>query len=534
MFPPPARGAGKKRKQPTASSSSGGINLLDSIMGGMTKTMDRLPARKPGQGSSAIAQEDFQEVASHYMMAARPAQGTDPPDKNICKNPECGGRDFNVDMRRGDKICNSCGAVQNARSLEDYSEEKRTFADDDKKQDKQRAERNGDGKASTRAGGQHAQAEKLAMKVGADGGDGISPQDEARIEKYKEAVQHLGQQLTLPQAIVSDARSICDKLVKNQKQHDEDCTKKNCRLKFKHRPHAVVACGLLRDALQKHGEDRLFEQFKDALKSVQGVSAADAKQVGRVCGMVRDLLKGRPFECDEVGDNPPTGANAAAAAGSSSDSGADDGTGQYTHPAAGAVPLLRDELGLPFFIQQRAVEIVEDWQKLGMPSNIPQTIAAVAILRAQDELLRPRRENGQQVRMLDLNDVYAASGIAVATLKKTSEHEALPWPTTILRNTVTSLKAEGALTPTVGDEAHRILFKWLGAIDGDVWRFCRETRPRLLAACALYQAARADAAKVGSAALSAEKLASAIGSDSSVEVSVANLEAAMARLPSGA
>ena len=136
--------------------------------------------------------------------------------------------------------------------------------------------------------------------------------------------------------------------------------------------------------------------------------------------------------------------------------------------------------------------------------------------------------------MLDLNDVYAASGIAVATLKKTSEHEALPWPTTILRNTVTSLKAEGALTPTVGDEAHRILFKWLGAIDGDVWRFCRETRPRLLAACALYQAARADAAKVGSAALSAEKLASAIGSDSSVEVSVANLEAAMARLPSGA
>ena len=199
MFPPPARGAGKKRKQPTASSSSGGINLLDSIMGGMTKTMDRLPARKPGQGSSAIAQEDFQEVASHYMMAARPAQGTDPPDKNICKNPECGGRDFNVDMRRGDKICNSCGAVQNARSLEDYSEEKRTFADDDKKQDKQRAERNGDGKASTRAGGQHAQAEKLAMKVGADGGDGISPQDEARIEKYKEAVQHLGQQLTLPQ-----------------------------------------------------------------------------------------------------------------------------------------------------------------------------------------------------------------------------------------------------------------------------------------------------------------------------------------------
>ena len=138
MNPP---GAKRKRPEASSSSSSGGLDLLDSIMGGMSRTMDRIPVRKPGSASAA-AVEDHLEVASHYQMV-RPSQHGVPEDKNVCRNPECGGRVFNVDMRQGDKICVNCGCVQNTRSVESYEEEKRTFADDDGKESKSRTSKAG-------------------------------------------------------------------------------------------------------------------------------------------------------------------------------------------------------------------------------------------------------------------------------------------------------------------------------------------------------------------------------------------------------
>ena len=41
-------------------------------------------------------------------------------------------------------------------------------------------------------------------------------------------------------------------------------------------------------------------------------------------------------------------------------------------------------------VQLRATEIVEDWQRAGTPASYPQTIAAVALLRAYEELIAPK------------------------------------------------------------------------------------------------------------------------------------------------
>ena len=51
-------------------------------------------------------------------------------DVHRCRNPECRRSSFQVASRDGDRVCNYCGVVQNARSLESMEEEHRTFKDD--------------------------------------------------------------------------------------------------------------------------------------------------------------------------------------------------------------------------------------------------------------------------------------------------------------------------------------------------------------------------------------------------------------------
>ena len=46
------------------------------------------------------------------------------------------------------------------------------------------------------------------------------------------------------------------------------------------------------------------------------------------------------------------------------------------------MPRLRTELDLPYYLEQRSKDIIEDWQRMGMPAIMPQSIAAVAFLRA--------------------------------------------------------------------------------------------------------------------------------------------------------
>ena len=74
--------------------------------------------------------------ASFYLMASIDPSGA-PFDPKACRNPDCGGREFDTDWRQGDRICRSCGTVQNNRSVENQEAEYRVFADDEKSGNKE-------------------------------------------------------------------------------------------------------------------------------------------------------------------------------------------------------------------------------------------------------------------------------------------------------------------------------------------------------------------------------------------------------------
>ena len=575
MGPPAARG--KKRKAPTSSSSSaGGMGLLDGIMGSMARTMDRLPVRRAGVGG-AEAQE---EVDSHYMMARQTGKEEKPGDKLVCRNTECAGRDFDIDMRQGDKICRSCGAVQNMRNLESYEEEKRTFADDDKKEDKSRTSKV-TGKGGGAVGPQNMARVAKETEKFADADGGMSIRDQKKIDLYASKVLSLANNLRLSGEIISEGRKLCERLVIQQISHDRECGKpEQCRLRFRHRSAAVVGAAVLKEAMTQHNVDRLYEELKTALRDEPDVTADTARGLNKCSLLVKDLLKGRPFFCEaeteqESAEAMGVGGVGGAGGGASSSSssaaaaagGGADGGGGVLHPhrAVGVIPRLVDGLGLQYFLQVRATEVIEDWQRGVMPAIMPQTTASLALLRAYDELITPNVRSGaiapSSVPPLTLALLSEESGMTQATILKHCNSPDLPWPTTILAEATKALVSEGVLPPTVADAARRTLEGWLAKHDGPVRAFCRQARPRDLAACALQKAVQADAAVLGggggggggtggsssSAAadvaaagpalgqpVSAAQIAAALSTPAGDLVTPASLEAALATMPPGA
>ena len=283
------RGGGRKRPLPP--SSGGGADLLDSILGGMTKTMRQLPVRPPNYRGPGSGHEEGLEIASHYGMV-RPAQGAGTVvDKLACRNPECGGREFDTDWRQGDRICRRCGAVQNHRSVESHEEEHRTFADDEKKESKQRTSQ-----VTARGGGAVGQANlqrvaKLADDAG-DGEDGISEKDLNRINKYKEKVADLANKLELTGNIVREGQELCKRFVANQIAHDEGCGRPgNCRLGFKNRSHALVAAAVLKEAMRKHDTDRTPPRRSNARSAARAAAALARMAAPHVLAVARRFAR---------------------------------------------------------------------------------------------------------------------------------------------------------------------------------------------------------------------------------------------------
>jgi transcription initiation factor TFIIIB Brf1 subunit/transcription initiation factor TFIIB len=536
-------GTVRKRKAPEKPRASS-FDLMDSIMGGMTRTMDKVPVRSAAS-RAALASEEALESVSHYQMLRSAPEAF---DKTICRNPDCGGREFDVDMRQGDRICRLCGAVQNTRSVESYEEEKRTFADDDKKEDKSRTSAP-NARGGTSVGNANlAKVQRLAEDA-SDGKDGISEKDQRRIDEYKTMVRSIADAMCGVQGqIVLDAQQLSEKFVAQQLSHDRECGKPGgtCRLclsSSRTKP-ALIAAALLKEALRKAGHDRLFEELKGALKAVD-VAATDAKKVGRTATLVQDLLKGRPFPCEEAegeesahvlgsvgaaSSSASTGAAGGSAAGGNAEHGAEGGA-QPLHQAAGAVPRLCEDLSLPFPIQQRAVDIVEDWQRYGMPALQPVTVASLAILRSYDEI---RNEQLPATLKVDVATVAYHSGLTVHTINGHINRSDLPWPTSIVRDAMKSVQLPPSLSAqAVAEAAYAKLKAWLRHVVGVERQWCRDTHPRLLGACALIagsQVAAAEAGHGGAAPpppLTVAAAADAVGSDPQ------SVQAAMAKMPPG-
>jgi len=280
-----------KRRKPNPP-ASGGLDLLDSIFGGM----DKLASAPSKHTTAKFLAEDQLEVASHYQMVRAAPLTAGPMAARVCRNPDCGETEMENDYRSGDRVCRSCGAVQNARSVESQEEEHRTFADDDKKESKQRTSRvdgnGGGGVGNVNLKGVH----KLAAGQ-ADSGDGLSDKEVKRLEKIKEKVSTLADHMQLQDHIKRDGQNLCQDLAMRVHEHDANCGRPGqCRLTLRMKSAAVVAAALLKEALRKNGTDRLFEELKAVLKG-DDVDAANARNVGRCTVICQDLLKGSPFPC---------------------------------------------------------------------------------------------------------------------------------------------------------------------------------------------------------------------------------------------
>ena len=162
-----------------------------------------------------------------------------------------------------------------------------------------------------------------------------------------------------------------------------------------------------------------------------------------------------------------------------------------------------DDLSLPYFIQLRAIEVVEDWQRDGMPASYPQTIASVALLRAYEECVTwsPRRGSSAEianVQPLDVARISSIAGITEFTVAKHVKHPSLPWPTTVLTDGLKTLREkEQKITEAIEVAAKQRLSLWLAKPTGAARSWCRETRPRVLAACAVLRASRDAAGAAG-------------------------------------
>ena len=487
-----------KRRKPSSSD-----NLLDSILGGIDRTMSTTPG--------AFRAEEEPEVASHYQIVRAPP-ASDPNRKSMCRNWECGGTEFENDYRSGDRVCRSCGAVQNARNCESQEEEHRTFADDDKKDSKQRTSRS----ASTGVGmAKLEQANQLAH--GQADGDELTHKQRKKIADYKDKVTVLSDALELTDTIKFDGHMLCEDLVRKQHEHDVQCGKGGtCRLTLRLRPAALMAAAVLKEALRKNGTDRLFEELKVVLKG-DDVDAADKGKVGKAHGIVRDLLKGAPYPCADEDSGRAAAAAVQAeslrfgASGSSEGSaagaagrGADGSVAAAPHPAIALVPRLRNQLSLPYYLERRAVECIEDWSLFGLPALRPQTISALALLRAFEELVQPQLRSGKQTHQLpqlSVADIAKEAGMTEKLLKQHMRHEDLPWPTLLLQDLAHRL----APPPPFAFEAQKILDRIL-QVPGNqpaaeaTREWSRKLTPRLVAACALFPGARKAAADEAAAA----------------------------------
>eukprot|EP00966_Prymnesium_polylepis_P142025 3279898-Prymnesium_polylepis.1 len=120
-------------------------------------------------------------------------------------------------MRGGDRICTHCGVVQNSRSLESQEEEHRTFADDDKAQDKKRAEVSRDGRTGGIVADRAlAKVSSIAASSAEQDGD-LTEKDFKRLDKYRVATRDLADvmSLSLSAQVVQDALDACDRYVRS-------------------------------------------------------------------------------------------------------------------------------------------------------------------------------------------------------------------------------------------------------------------------------------------------------------------------------
>jgi len=400
--PPPKAKAGSKRPLPPPSGGGGGGGLLAGLLSKTTALHSSIRPR-------AFDAEDALEVATPYMLAKVPAASSNQPinDKE-CRSPTCNSTSFDIDWRHGDRVCMRCGIVQNTRSMESSDEEHRSFADDENKESKKRAEVN-DGTTGGRLGDQSLRAAQGLSNMGGSGAH--QGKDEKRLELYKNKLKDLATSMDLPYGIRETANNLATNYVASQVKHDEICQDQHCRLRFVPKRAELVAAMLLKHALRKTSPDldRQFQEFAQPLRELDAPSFRT--ELGKVFQVIKDHIsafdQNFAYTCQQTSQG-------IVAEGDSST--------VFLSSITALIARLCGQLRLPYMVQDRATEIYKEWATTGVKASSPQTTAAAAIQAAIEERTAALTQAGiahpKVVRGATIPGLSDAAGVTEATILK--------------------------------------------------------------------------------------------------------------------
>ena len=388
------------RKRPLPPPSGGG--LLSDLLSKTTKLHSSI---RPSRGSA----EDAFEVATPYMLARTAPAGSanQPINDKECRSPTCDSTSFDIDWRHGDRVCMRCGIVQNTRSMESSDEEHRSFADDDNKEAKKRAEVN-DGVTGGRLGDQSLRAAQGLSNMGGSGA--VQGKEEKRLELYKQKVKELATSMELQYSIRETASNLATNYVASQAKHDEVCKDQKCRLRFVPKRPELVAASLIKLALRKQSPelDRQFQEFAQYLRE-QDVNTFRT-DMAKPFQVVSDHINGfdkNAYTCQQTSQG-------IVAEGDSST--------VFLSAVTSLVARLCDQLKLPYMVQVRATEIYKEWANTGAKASSPQTTAAAAIQAAIEERTAALTQAGiphpKVMRGQTIPGLSDAAGVTEATILK--------------------------------------------------------------------------------------------------------------------
>jgi len=405
---------------------SGGGNFLDGIL----KSVSQLNASAQRGVSRSLKEDPLLDVASPYLIA-RPAAGSLAGNvgagmKEVCRNVGCGMTTFEMDARRGDLVCSSCGAVQNQRSIEAQEEEHRTFSEDKEKgNDKSRAEVQRSRKGSIIGGANnplgHAQA--LADEV-SDDGTSLTAEERKRVDSLQMNLRLIADKMNKEKAAIEMANRDAESLVLSEKRHAACCknikSTGKCRLILK-KNRVVVAASILVYA-DRAGDGKMdvasatWNQYVGVLNKM----AADAStnELKTQYDITKELLA-----C--YYKHPPKLAEGEEYKYSCSEAGMEnDAATPYANitgaTASDWVPQIQNTLGLPYSIVGVANALLSHWTNHGSDSSDhkPLTLAATAICLAVKHLCRVDDVTATKMASFDHAKLAKASSVSIAVLEK--------------------------------------------------------------------------------------------------------------------
>ena len=222
-----------------------------------------------------------------------PRKRPKPTDPNKCIREGCKCTDFEIDQRRGNRVCIGCGAVQNIFSIAIAELEKRNFDDGP---DHRRTERLHEGETGTGGG-------PVALKYAtarAESSTGIPDAVKSRQKRYIGTIRRLAGEIEPFSAVMLESCvGLARQLAFAINDHREKCTHRGCRLRQTPQSAFLIAAALIRLTAQNF---LLAIEFKDLEVYLEKIGQPfRARNIYNCFKIVCDLLKGHDhdaYECN--------------------------------------------------------------------------------------------------------------------------------------------------------------------------------------------------------------------------------------------